>query len=164
MAMSTAMAAGTATTTLVGQSLGKKRVDLGKTYVTATQKITMITTVVISIVLFFFGSHLTALYSKDSLIINLAADMLKIIAIFNPIFNARFIYVSALRGAGDAKFLAVVSFCGLLVVRPVFGMILVNVFHLGLSGIWYALSSDFVISLVITWFRYKRDKWTQLTI
>ena len=161
---STGMAFGTAATTLVGQCIGRKRIDLAKVYVRMTQYLGLIVSVTIALVMFFFGQAITRLYSDDMGIIILAADMLKIVAIVNPIVNARFTYVSALRGAGDARFMAVISFVGMIVVRPLIGILLVNVMDMGLTGVWIALSSDFVISFFITIGRYKRGKWTTLEV
>jgi len=160
----TGMAFGTAATTLVGQSLGRKRVDLAKFYVRMTNNLGYIVSLIVAVLLFACGRPLARLYTNDMVIIGLAADMLKIVAISNPISNARFVYISALRGAGDARYMAVVTFIGVLLIRPLVSLLLVNVFGLGLSGVWIALVSDSVICYGITLLRYKSDKWTLIKI
>ena len=164
LSLTTGMAFGTASTTLVGQCIGRRRIDLSRIYVRMTQMMGLFVSVAIAIFMFTCGKLLSSLYSDDVAILALAADMLKIIAIVNPIMNARFIYVSALRGAGDAKFMAVITFFSVLLLRPLVALLLVRVFDFGLTGIWIALSSDFVVSFFITWVRYKRGKWTQIAI
>ena len=164
LSFTTGMAFGTAATTLVGQSLGRKRIDLAKVYTRMTQYLGLIVSIVIALLMFFFGRFVTGMYSKEMEIVALSADMLKIIAIVNPVMNARSVHASALRGAGDAKFLAIVSFIGMVVVRPLTGLLLVNVFNMGLTGVWIALSSDFVTSFFITLFRYRQGKWTNIVI
>ena len=164
LSFTTGMAFGTAATTLVGQCIGRKRVDLSKIYVRMTQNLGLIVSLTIAVLMFTCGIYITRLYSSDTLIITLAADMLKIIAIANPVVNARFVYASALRGAGDAKYLAVVTFVGIILVRPLVGILLVNVLQMGLTGVWIALVSDFVIGYFITLARYKKGKWTQIRI
>ena len=164
LAFSVGMAFGTAATTLMGQCIGRKRIDLAKIYIRMTQRLGLIVSLVITFVLFFFGATITGWYSKEMMIIALSADMLKIYAVINPIVNARTIYISGLRGAGDAKFMAVISFVGVIVVRPLFAIVLVNVFEMGLTGIWLALGADFLISHVLAVFRYRREKWTRLNI
>lgn len=164
LSFTTGMAFGTAATTLVGQCIGRKRIDLGKVYVTLTQKMGLIVSLAIAAFMFFCGKLLAGLYSDDIAIISLASDMLKIIAVVNPIMNARFIYSSALRGAGDAKSIAIVTFIGVLLVRPLVGILLVNVLELGLTGVWIALSSDFVISCIVIAIRYKKGKWALIEI
>ena len=164
LAFTTGMAFGTAATTLVGQSIGRKRIDLAKVYVRMTQMQGLIVSIVIAVFMFTCGRFISRLYSDDLSIISLAADMLKIIAIVNPIMNARFIYTSALRGAGDSKSAAIVTFIGVLIVRPVVAMLLVNILGMGLTGVWIALSSDFVISFFVIMLRYRRGKWMELKI
>ena len=86
-------------------------------------------------------------------------DMLKIIAVANPISNARFVYVSALRGAGDARFMAIITFVDALLVRPLVSILLINFLNMGLSGAWIALLSDGVICFIISMIRYRKGKW-----
>ena len=164
LSYTTGMAFGTAATTLVGQSIGRKRIDLSKVYVRMTQNIGLIVSVIIAVFMFVFGRLISGWYSDDFVIIALSADMLKIVAISNPVMNARFIYVSALRGAGDARYVVVLTFIGMILVRPLVGLLLVNVFNMGLTGVWIALSSDFVISYFLILARYKKGKWTQIEI
>ena len=164
LSFTTGMAFGTAATTLVGQCIGRKRIDLGKVYVRMTQNMGFIVSFAIAIFMFTCGKFLSRMYSDDLVIISLASDMLKIIAVVNPIMNARFIYASALRGAGDAKSIAIVTFLGVLLVRPIVAILLVNVAGIGLTGVWIALSSDFVISCIAIWIRYRKGKWALIEI
>ena len=164
LSFTTGMAFGTAATTLVGQSIGRKRVDLAKIYVRMTQFQGIIVSVAIAVFMFTCGRLISRLYSDDMSIISLAADMVKIIAVVNPIMNARFVYASALRGAGDSKSAAIVTFIGVLLVRPLVAILLVNVLNQGLTGIWIALSSDFVVSCLVIAIRYKKGKWTLIEI
>jgi putative MATE family efflux protein len=164
LSFTTGMAFGTAATTLVGQSIGRKRIDLARVYVRMTQNIGLIVSLVIAFLFFFFGKFFTGMYSDDAVIIALSSDMLKIIAISNPVTNARQVFVNALRGAGDAKFVAVLTFISMLMVRPLAAQLFVNLLNMGLYGIWLALTSDFVASFFLVMFRFKRGKWSQIVI
>jgi Na+-driven multidrug efflux pump len=93
--------------------------------------------------------------------------MLWIIALVNPLSNARFVYISALRGAGDSRFAAVVTFIGVILIRPVisFGLISPSLpFQMGLAGVWIGLSSDGVICFVMSLVRYMRGKWVFIKV
>jgi len=160
----TGMSFGVAATTLVGQSLGRKRADLARAYVRMTQNLGIIVSVIVSVILFTCGRLLTGLYTTDTVIIILAADMLKIIAVSNPLSNARFVYISALRGAGDARYMAVITFVGVLLVRPLLSLFLTSAFDMGLSGIWIALVSDGVICYVMSLLRYRAGKWESIKV
>lgn len=159
LSFTTGMAFGTASTTLVGQCLGRKRSDLARVYVKMTQYLGLIVSVIIAVLLFFCGHLLAGMYTSDMVIIVLAANMLKIIAVSNPVSNARFVYVSALRGAGDARYMAVITFVGVLLIRPLMSLLLINVFHMGLAGVWIALVSDSMICFLLAMMRYRAGKW-----
>jgi Na+-driven multidrug efflux pump len=93
--------------------------------------------------------------------------MLKIIAIANPISNARFVYVSALRGAGDSRFAAVITFIGVLLIRPTVSLILVVPylpFQIGLAGVWIALCSDGFVCYALSRYRFKQGKWESIKV
>ena len=161
------MAFGAAATTLVGQCLGRVRADLARLYVKMTQNISYIVSIVVALGLFFGGELISSLYSKDRELIHLAANMLKIIAVINPISNARFVYMASLRGAGDSRFAAVVTFVGVLLIRPVISLLLITdhlPFQLGLAGIWIALSSDGIVCYIISRIRFKKGKWETIKV
>jgi putative MATE family efflux protein len=167
ISFTTGMAFGTAATTLVGQSLGRLRPDLARLYIKMTQNLSYVISALVTLLLFFGGGLIASLYSKDRELIRMAANMLKIIAIANPISNARFVYVSALRGAGDSRFAAVISFVGVLLVRPIISLILVMPqfpFQIGLAGVWIALSSDAFICYALSRFRFKQGKWESIKV
>ncbi len=164
LSFTTGMSFGVSATTLVGQCLGRKRPDLAKDYVSTIQKLSFITSVAVAFFLFFGGKPVAAMYSKDLFIISLAASMLKIIAFVNPMSSARFVFLASLRGAGDTLFPAIVTFFGVLLARPLLSLLMVNVFNLGLTGVWIALSSDGVICLALAFMRYRQGKWQHIVI
>ena len=163
----TGMSFGVAATTLVGQSLGRHRPDLARTYVKMTQNMSYILAFIVAFVLFFGGRFITSFYTDDPELSMLAANMLRIIAIVNPLSNARFVYASALRGAGDSRFSAVMTFVGVLVMRPIISFLLITTFlpfQLGLVGIWIALSSDSIVIFFLSRTRFKRGKWEKIKV
>jgi len=167
MSFMTGMSFGVAATTLVGQCLGRKREDLAKVYVSLTLRLNLIIAVTVAMVLFFGGELICSLYSDDPVLVKYAADMLKIIALVNPISSARFVYTSALRGAGDSRFSAVITFVGVLILRPLISYVLVFPpfpFQLGLAGIWVALSSDGVAAYILSMIRFKKGKWAKIKV
>ena len=164
MSFTTGMSFGVAATTLTGQCLGRKRVDLAQWYVRRTLHMGAILSVLVALVLFFFGGALASLYSSVPVIIGYAGTVLKIVALSNVISNSRFVYNSALRGAGDARFTAKSTFLGILVARPLVASVLVYVFHLGLVGVWIALISDAVLCYILGAHRWKSGHWATIKV
>jgi putative MATE family efflux protein len=167
LSFTTGMAFGAAAATLTGQCLGRLRADLAKLYVKMTQNLSYIVSTLVALLLFSGGGLISSLYSDDTELIRLAANMLKIIAVVNPVSNARFVYLAALRGAGDSRFAVVISIVGVLLVRPLLSLALVVPllpFQLGLAGVWIALSSDGVVCYVLSRFRFKQGKWAAIKV
>lgn len=155
---------GIAITTLTGQSLGRKRSDLARSYMRQTLNLCHFASLLVSLLLFFGGGLLARPFSSDPEIIALVASVLKIIAVANIISNARFVYNSALRGAGDSGFTAFTTFLGILVARPAIAWLLVYQFHMGLEGVWIALISDAVICYVLGLLRWRNGKWATIKV
>jgi putative MATE family efflux protein len=171
---------GAAATTLMGQCLGRTRPDLSRVYVNATQKIALGVSLAVAALLFFGGRAIAGMYitepsaglsaaelaaetAKNAAVVVLTARMLKIIALSNPFSNARFIGLAALRGAGDSKFAAVVTFVTVIFLRTVLSFLL-TLAGLGLDGVWIALASDGVVAFFLAQGRYRRGKWAEIEV
>jgi Na+-driven multidrug efflux pump len=167
LSFTTGMAFGAAATTLMGQSLGRKRPDLARVYIAMTLRMSHLVSALVAVLLFFGGGLIGSLYSSDAELIRLAANMLKIIALANPVSNARFVYISALRGAGDSRFAAVITFVGVLLIRPLVSVVLIMPqlpFQIGLAGVWTALCSDGLVCFALSLFRFKQGKWETIKV
>ena len=161
------MAFGAAATTLMGQSLGRGRPDLARLYIKMTQRMSYLVSGLVAGMLFFGGGLIGSLYSGDTELIRLAANMLKIIALANPVSNARFVYTAALRGAGDSRFAAVITFVGVLLIRPLISLVLIVPylpFRMGLAGVWIALCSDGLACFALSRFRFMQGKWEAIKV
>ena len=164
LSFTTGMSFGTAATTLTGQCLGRKKPELAKVYVRLTQQMGYIVSFVVSGLLFFFGGAAASMYTDDPIIIALAASVLQIVALSNPLSNARFVYNSALRGAGDSKYTARITFIGILLTRPQIAVLTVYVVHLDLTGVWLALVSDALVCYILARKRWFTDKWALIEV
>ncbi len=168
LSFTTGMAFGTAATTLTGQSLGKKKPDLARTYIKDICVMAIGVAVLIGVLLYFFGGTVSLLYTKDQAVIALAVQALTIVAFAQPFQSCRFVFTSALRGAGDSRFTAVITLIGILIVRPLVSFLIVDWMQanwgLGLIGAWIALISDQMTCFVLSLIRYKRGKWATLKV
>ena len=80
------------------------------------------------------------------------------VAFLQPFQSAQFIIAGGLRGAGDTRATAIVTFITVLLVRPIVAITLVNL-GLGLYGAWAALATDQMIRSGLVLFRYNSGKW-----
>ncbi len=164
LSFTTGMAFGTAAMTLTGQCLGRARQDLARWYTARSNAFGYIVSFLVAVLLFFGGTALAGFFTDSPDIQELAGGVLKIIAVANPLSNARFVYNNALRGAGDARFTAVNTFVGILLVRPLVAALLVFAWPLGLTGVWIALISDALICFFLAKVRWARGKWAKIRV
>lgn len=151
-------------TSLVGQSLGKKRPDMAHLYASRTRRIGMCISVLLGLTFFFGGRMIVGLYSGDTTIIDLGGSIMMLVALSLPLQSSQFILSGALRGAGDTKTTAIISFITVLLVRPGLAIATISWFHMGLWGAWIALVVDQMLRSGLVLIRYNSGKWKQVTV
>jgi Na+-driven multidrug efflux pump len=119
----------------------------------------MVVSLVLGVVFFFFGRQIVSLYTDDPEIIAQGARILKLVALVQPAQSSQFILAGALRGAGDTRATAVVTFLTVLLVRPALAIALINKFGWGLDGAWIALVADQLLRSFLIYLRYRSGKW-----
>lgn len=155
---------GIATTTLVGRSLGERRIDKAEEYIKESNVLSLVVSAALFLVFFFLGTKITGLYTEDQNIITQSKDVLKLMAFIQPFQAVTFVMSGGLRGAGDTISTLVVTLVSAVVVRLASAYILVNVLHMGLMGAWIALFIDQMTRFIgITW-RFKLGNWKYIKL
>ena len=164
MSFMTGQAFAVSATSLVGQSLGKKRPDMAQSYSNHTRRVGMVVSLVLAAVFFFFGRQVVSLYTDDTAIIEQGTRILKLVALVQPFQSSQFILAGALRGAGDTRATMVITFLTVMLVRPILAIVLINHFNWGLDGAWIALVTDQVLRSGLVLLRYRSGKWKKVRI
>ncbi len=154
----------TAATTLMGQSIGKRRYDMAAVYMRRTRNVGIAASFVLMALMVLFNDQIIALFKNDPDIIRLGAPILWLLAASQPFQADQFIVTGGLRGAGDTRFPAVVTAVTVLGVRSLLAMLLINVFRLGLWGAWIALVADQLMRTLLVSVRYHNGRWKRLAI
>lgn len=155
---------GISATTMVGQSLGAKRIDLAKRSGWQTIKISLGITVVISALLFIFAGKLMHIYTNDTYIISIGTGAIRIFSFSQPFVSIVTIVSNALRGAGDIVYVMLTSFIGIWCLRLLITFVLDHFFNTGINAAWIALLMDFSIRSSMYLVRFKRGKWVNIQI
>ena len=150
-------------TTLVGQSLGRRRPDMAEAYCSKARTTGLISALVFMTIFAVFGREIVALYNSDPAIIETGAKIMLFVAFLQPFQTSQFIIAGGLRGAGDAKATALITFLTVLLLRPGLAILLVNA-GLGLYGAWLAFVSDQLARSVLVLTRYNNGKWKLIKI
>ncbi len=145
-----------ATTALVGQSYGAKEYEDSRRYGILAGWTGFTLSSIMGTLLFLFAHPLASIFSSDPGVIELAANMLRIVAICQPMFGVAIVLSGALRGLGDTRFPLVISIAGMWLVRCTTAPLLVYVLGLGLAGSWVAMVFDLCLRGALCIFRFNR--------
>ena len=150
------------TTTLMGQSLGKRRQDMAIIYMQKTRSLGFWVSVVLAAVIIAFNRQIVGFYNSNEAVIQAGSGILVLIALSQPIQASQFIVSGGLRGAGDTKYTAFVIMITTLGVRSVLAVLFVTILDWGLWGAWIALMADQVLRTVLMVARYNTGKWISI--
>lgn len=153
-----------AVSSLVGQSLGEKRPDMARIYVRVTNIMTGSIAAVLTVLLITLRVPIVSLFSRDPQIIELASPVVALIGSFMILQTITCIYSGALRGAGDARFIAVMSLLCIGIFRPLSAWILCYPMTLGLFGAWISFFLDQCLRFVLVYNRYRKDRWADIVV
>ena len=145
-------------TTMMGQSLGKRRTDMAQAYCSRTRKVGLVFSLLLAVVFILFGAEIVGLYNSDPEIIRIGGQIMLFVAFLQPFQSSQFIIAGGLRGAGDTKATAIFTFITVLLVRPIVAIVLVH-FGLGLYGAWAAMATDQILRSALVLYRYNSGKW-----
>lgn len=148
-----------ASTTLMGQSIGKGRYDMAALYVRQSRTLGILASLVLGAVLVGFNRDIISLYNGTPAVVDTGAQILILLAASQPFQADQFIASGALRGAGDTRFTAVAIAVTVLGVRNLLGLLAIHVLGWGLWGAWIALIADQCSRTVLVALRYAGGKW-----
>ena len=152
-------------TSLMGQSLGKKRHDMAQAYTMHTRRLGMCVSIILGVIFFFFGGQIVGLYSGgDTSLVEMGSVIMMFVAVVQPFQSSQLILAGSLRGAGDTKVTAIITFITVLLVRPGLAILFINYFHMGLEGAWYALVTDQILRSLLVLLRYNSGAWKKHTM
>lgn len=153
-----------ASSSLVGQSLGAKRPDMAIAYGKIGQRMAFAISTVLFFVFIFGRKFLIRMFSPDPAIIALGGTIMIIIALCTHAQTSQVVFTGCLRGAGDTKFVAMISFISIGVIRPVLTYVLCLPLGFGLIGAWLSLMVDQGLRFCLSAVRFSKGKWTSLEV
>ena len=155
---------GIAASTLVGRSLGEKRIDRAENFIKESNRLALLSSIFFASVFYFFGPSLFEFYTEDVAIINMSANVMKIIALIQPFQASAFAISGGLRGAGDTVSTLIVTIIGVFIIRLSLAHIFINIVGLGVAGAWLAMLFDQIVRWLGIVLRYKTGKWKEIDL
>ena len=148
---------GSASTTIVGQSIGAGRRDIAKRFSWCAVLLGVSVMTFMGFLMFFGAEFMFLLLSSDTLVRSLGADILKIEAFAEPLYAASIVCTGALRGAGDTLVPGILNLVSMWGVRITLSLLLVPNF--GLYGVWIAMALELCFRGIIYLVILARGKW-----
>lgn len=94
------------------------------------------------------------IYTSDKEVIDIAVQVLIIVSFFQLFDGAQVVGLGVLRGMGDVNIPTLITFLAYWVLGLPVGYLLGIKLHLGISGVWYGLTSGLATASVLLFFRF----------
>ncbi|MGF3195433.1 MATE family efflux transporter [Facklamia sp. P13055] len=149
---------------LAGKALGEEKPKVAIEFGQICQRIGLVISIILSAFLFFFGRDLMGIYFRDPQLIDQSIIVIQFTMVIVLLQISQIIYAGCLRSGGDVKYTLFVGIISASIIRTAVTLILVNIFKLGLAGIWIGVLSDQFSRFLLMRHRFKAGKWTQIRI
>ena len=144
---------GSAATTLVGRSVGAGNMKLAKLYGDIATAMGGILMGVTGLLMAVICPWVFMLLTPDPAVRALAAQVLRIGLIAEPLFGVSIVAAGALRGTGDTFVPSMMNLCSIWVVRIGLAVLLVG--WIGLYGMWIAMAAELCVRGLLMLYRQK---------
>ncbi len=146
-----------AVSSFVGQNLGAGEVERAKKGYKSGIIMSMTISVIIYILVLFFGKQLISLFNTNSEVINIGYSYLKIVNMFYIIASVMFITSGFLRGCGDTMIPMIISVITLWFIRIPIAKTLSS--RIGTDGIWWSFPIGWTAGAILLIIYYKTGRW-----
>jgi putative MATE family efflux protein len=153
------------TETVVGQNLGRDQVDRAKRAVGYSSGMVAGVLALVGVVAYVFAEPITAIFIPGAPdVIAIGADYLRIIGptfLFIGVFQ---VVQGAFRGSGSTRLAMAFAILSLWAFRLPPAYLLLAVFDMGATGVWYAIALSNVLAMVAASLWFLRGTWTENVI
>lgn len=155
--------AGNANAILIGRRYGAGEFDAMTQMNRQLTKITLIVNTTVSLVVLVLYRQLVGLFTDNDMIIRLSVAIFTVDIIVEQARAISHIYEYALRATGDVMFFMVAMTASCFIFSIGLSYVLAIQFNMGLVGCWIGLAADESIRAMVSYFRWRGEKWkTQL--
>lgn len=139
----------TATSTLVGNAVGSKDDHALASVSRLSIVVTVCMMVVSGILLYAVSGILMSLLSTNVKVIELGTKMLKLVAFSEPFFGLMIVSEGIYYGQSKTRYPFIVETFCMWGIRILFTFLVVKVYHMGLTQVWYCMIADNVVKAAL---------------
>lgn len=151
---------GSAATTLVGKCVGAGDEKAAKSYGSICTAMGGIFMGIIGMIMMILCPLVFKLLTPDLAVRKLAAQVLRMELIAEPLFGISIVAAGVLRGAGDTFIPSILNLGSIWIVRLILAALLVK--PLGLHGVWIAMAVELCVRGILMLYRQKTSKYYSL--
>ncbi|MCI9457900.1 MAG: MATE family efflux transporter [Oscillospiraceae bacterium] len=151
-----------AATSLVGQNLGKERPDLSLLYGKLCQRVAFCFSLVLMTLFLVARRPIIGLFSQEAEILELGSQVMFFAVVICLVQISQVVFTGCLRGAGDVKYVAMVTFISITILRPSLTGSMAYLLGWGLLGAWAAFLLDQCVRFVFVYRRFSSGKWAEI--
>ena len=157
-------ALGTATASLVGRFIGARSLEMAKRTGYIGVYLGMAWMGAIGTVFWVLAEPLAGAFSHDPAVVALAASLLRLMCFYQLFDAINIVFRSALAGAGDTRFTAIVTVLLAWTIMVGGAALLITRFKLGLLEAWLAPFVYLTLLAGIYWMRWRSGAWQNLRL
>ncbi|MCR5451612.1 MAG: MATE family efflux transporter [Lachnospiraceae bacterium] len=131
-----------ATSAMTGVAVGEKNRKKLSVIIKASVAMTIGTMIISGIILFMIANPLMAVFTDSARVVDLGASMLKLVAFSEPFFGLMVCMQGLFYGMGRTKNVFYVEAFSMWGIRILFTFLVVKVWQLGLTEVWYCMIAD----------------------
>jgi len=149
---------------IVGYYIGEKEHGKAYKHTLKALKIAFSLVIVITLLLNIFSDEVIGLFTDDALIIYMAKRVLYIAIFLELGRSMNFVFIQALRSAGDTVFPVIMAVISMFGINVVLSYVFAIEFEMGLVGIFIAGMLDEIVRGTAMAIRWKQRKWSKIQL
>lgn len=149
----------TVSTTIVGQEIGKGKLDEARKGLQYITRFAVVCLVLLGALSIPTAWYFVGLYTDNADVLDYATKLIQLNALATPIWAFSFVLPGGLKGAGDGKYTMKTAIIGMWVFRVGLGYLLGVTLKWGVYGIFIAMFVDWAVRGTLYSIRLYGDKW-----
>lgn len=159
-----AMSIGQASQIITGHLVGAKKFRAAEKQAYRSYGTALIIAMSVCTVGAFFGRYLVDIFTDDTAVIALGANLLLINIVLEFGRTTNLVIIACLRGAGDVFFPTLCAIFSMILISTLGSYIFAVVLDMGIYGLWVANAADECVRGVLMLLRFKSGKWKEKSI
>ena len=145
-----------ASTTFLGQNLGKNNVDRARAGLRSALMISVGTSLVLMVPVMIFAPHLVAFLNDSPEVVEFGTLFLRWISPFYVLCCFNQIYAGGLRGAGNSRAPMIIMLSSFVVYRQIYLFVVANFVSNTIIPIMMAYPTGWMVASLLTWLYYRK--------